>query len=61
MPNFIRMTRLIDSPLKAEGPSFFSGNIANLGSTLGRLDSAAIAVHDTGSIVSQDLTYRWEA
>ena len=55
------MTRLIDSPLKAEGPSFFSGNIANLGSTLGRLDSAAIAVHDTGSIVSQDLTYRWEA
>lgn len=60
LPNFIRMTRLIDSPLKAEGPSFFSGNIASLGRTLGRLDSAAIAVHDTGSIVSQDLTYRWK-
>ena len=60
LPNFIRMTRLIDSPLKAEGPSFFSGNIASLGRTLGRLDSAEIAVHDTGSVVSQQLTYRWK-
>jgi hypothetical protein len=60
LPNFIRMTRLIDNPLKADGPAFFSGNIASLGRTLGRLDSAAIAVHDTGSVVSQELSYRWK-
>jgi hypothetical protein len=54
------MTRLIDNPLKADGPAFFSGNIASLGRTLGRLDSAAIAVHDTGSVVSQELSYRWK-
>ena len=60
LPNFIRMTRLIDSPLKADGPTFFSGNIASLGRTLGRLDSANITVHDTGAVVTQQLTYRWK-
>jgi len=60
LPNFIRMTRLIDNPLKTDAPSFFSGNIASLGRALGRLDSASITVHDTGAIVSQDLVYRWK-
>lgn len=60
LPNFATMTRLIDTPLKTEGPSFFSGNIASLGRALGRLDSISITVHDTGSVVSQDVAYRWK-
>lgn len=60
LPNFIRMMRLIDNPLKTDGPSFFSGNIASLGRTLGRLDTASMTVHDTGAVVSQDLDYRWK-
>ncbi len=56
---FIRMTRLIDSPLKADGPAFFSGNIASLGRALGGLNSASIIVHDTGAVVTQELSYRW--
>ncbi|MGI8746010.1 MAG: hypothetical protein ACR2NN_26205 [Bryobacteraceae bacterium] len=60
LPHFIRMMRLIDNPLKAEGPSFFSGNLASLGRALGRLDSASITVHDTGAVVSQDVVYRWK-
>ena len=58
-PNFERMTRLIDNPMKQEGPMFFSQNVASFGrSILGRLDEASITIHDTGAVVSQSLTYK---
>ncbi len=57
LPDFEKMTRLIDNPLRGEGPMFFSQNVASLGRTLGRLTSATILVHDTGAVVSQNLTY----
>ena len=64
LPNFVRMMRLIDAPLAkatapdAAEPAFFSGNLASLGHTLGRVDSESIAVHDTGAVVTQSLVYR---
>jgi hypothetical protein len=58
LPNFIKLTRLIDNPLRSEGPPFFSGNLASLGATLDRLDTVSISVHDTGAVVEQTVTYR---
>ncbi|HEV2689327.1 MAG TPA: hypothetical protein VGV35_12260, partial [Bryobacteraceae bacterium] len=66
LPNFIKMTRLIDGPLTKETtsdqpePAFFSGNLASIGQTLARVDSESITVHDTGAIVTQSLVYKWK-
>jgi hypothetical protein len=66
LPNFIKMMRLIDAPLTKETtsdqpePAFFSGNIASLGQTLARVDSQSITVHDTGTIVTQSLVYKFK-
>jgi len=64
LPNFMKMMRLIDNPLAKQAtgdaaePAFLSGNIASLGQTLGRFGSESISVHDTGSIVTQDVVYK---
>ena len=60
LPNFIKLTRLIDNPLRTpDAPMFFSQNVGSLGqSMLGRLDSASMVVHDTGATVSQKLLYK---
>jgi hypothetical protein len=66
LPNFIKLTRLIDAPQAKETtsdqpePAFLSGNIASLGQALARVDSASITVHDTGSIVTQNVIYKWK-
>ncbi len=60
LPHFLKMTTLIDHPLKTDGPSFFFNNIGSLGMALGRLDSASITVRDSGSVVSEDVVYRWK-
>jgi hypothetical protein len=66
LPNFVKMMRLIDNPLSkqtTEGdeppePVFFSGNIGSLGQALSRIDSESIVVHDTGSMVTQNVVYK---
>jgi hypothetical protein len=64
LPNFVKMMRLIDNPLAkqtsgdAPEPAFFSGNIASLGQALSRIGSESIVVHDTGSIVTQNVVYK---
>ena len=60
LPNFIKLTRLIDNPLRMpDQPMFFSQNAGSLGqSMLGRLDSASMVVHDTGTVVTQKLVYK---
>jgi len=64
LPNFVKMTRLIDYPLAKDTgqnppePAFFSGNVASLGAALARIDSESIVVHDTGVKVTQNLVYR---
>jgi hypothetical protein len=64
LPNFVKMMRLIDNPLAKETsgdppePAFFSGNVASLGQTLARIGSQSIAVHDTGSIVTESVIYK---
>jgi hypothetical protein len=64
LPNFVKMMRLIDNPLAQQTtgdppePAFFSGNIASLGQSLGRIESESIAVHDTGSVVTQNVVYK---
>ncbi len=64
LPNFAKMMHLIDAPLAkdtppdAAEPAFFSGNLASLGQTLGRVDSESIVVHDTGAVVTQNVVYR---
>jgi hypothetical protein len=68
LPNFERMTRLIDFPqLPATAsdeqqppnePSYFSANLASLGRTLKRVDAATIVVHDTGSMLRESVVYR---
>ena len=58
------MMRLIDNPLAKQTtgdspePAFFSGNIASLGQALSRIGSESIVVHDTGSIVTQNVVYK---
>jgi hypothetical protein len=68
LPNFERMTRLIDFPQmlaasadQAEGagePPFFSGNLASLGRTLKRVDAATIVVHDAGTMLRESVVYK---
>jgi hypothetical protein len=66
LPNFMKLTRLIDGPLATGAsagqpePSFFSGNMGSFGQTLARVDSESITVHDTGAIVTQNLVYKWK-
>jgi hypothetical protein len=70
LPNFERMTRLIDfpqlpvaatpnddAPLGGE-PPYFSANLASLGRTLRRIDLATIVVHDAGSMLREQVVYR---
>ena len=69
IPNFERMMRLIDFPQAHVGPGdaggtsgrepmFYSENIASFGRVLGRLQSAAIAVHDAGGMLRETVDYR---
>ena len=64
LPQFERMTRLIDFPALRGGagdarePLFFSENIASLGRALGRIDSVSLESHDDGSAVTQTVVYR---
>jgi hypothetical protein len=66
LPNFERMTALIDFPQmppsdEPQGsgePPFFSGNLASLGRTLKRIDAATIVVHDAGTMVRESVVYK---
>ena len=61
LPNFERMTALIDFPQMPPGgaePPFFSGNLASLGRVLKRVDAATIVVHDTGSMLRESVVYK---
>jgi hypothetical protein len=63
LPNFERMTTLIDFPqqVPAGGPGeppYFSANLASLGRTLKRVDTAAIVVHDAGSMLRESVVYK---
>ncbi len=64
--NYTKMMTMLDYTRIAEGggdrrePQLFSQNIASLGRTLGRLDSASIIVHDTGTTVPQTVVYRFK-
>jgi hypothetical protein len=68
LPNFERMTKLIDfpqmpaasadAPEGAGEPPFFSGNLASLGRTLKRIDTATIVVHDAGAMLRESVVYK---
>lgn len=67
LPNFERITGLIDYPQvtiqsganpAAREPLFFSENLASLGRVLRRVQSAAIAVHDSGAMLRETVVYR---
>lgn len=63
LPNFMKMTRLIDNPLTNTGqgdqePAFFSRNVASLGQALASFESESITVHDSGAAVTQTVVYR---
>ncbi len=65
LPNFERMTRMIDFPQimpgagdQAREPMFFSENMASLGRALGRVQSAEMVVHDAGAVVRETLVYK---
>jgi hypothetical protein len=63
LPNFERMTKLIDFPVTPPDqpgaePLFFSANIASLGRTLKRIDSATITIHDAGAMLRESLVYK---
>ena len=59
---FTKMMRLIDHSQAPEtdpqDPQFFSQNVASLGRTMGRVETASIVVHDTGATVPQTVTYK---
>jgi hypothetical protein len=63
LPNFERMTELIDFPVtppdqQGAEPLFFSANVASLGRTLKRIDSATIVVRDAGALVRESVVYK---
>lgn len=71
LPNFERMTKLIDFPQlppptadepqagQAAGePPYFSANLASLGRVLKRVDAAAIVVHDAGTMLRESVVYK---
>jgi hypothetical protein len=62
LPNFERMTTLIDFPqLPPDGagePSYFSANLASMGRTLRRVDTASIVVHDAGTMLRESIVYK---
>jgi len=61
LPNFERMTTLIDFPQQVPGsgePPYFSANLASLGRTLKRIDSASIVVHDAGTMLRESVVYK---
>jgi len=67
LPNFERMTALIDFPQlpatsgdaqPAGEPPYFSANLASLGRTLKRVDTAAIVVHDAGTLLRESVVYK---
>lgn len=68
LPNFERMTALIDfpqmPPASADAqqggaePPFFSGNLASLGRVLKRIDAATIVVHDAGTMLRESVVYK---
>ena len=62
LPNFERMTTPIDFPqLPASGsgePPYFSANLASLGRTLKRIDTAAIVVHEAGTMLRESIVYK---
>jgi hypothetical protein len=64
LPNFELLTHALDQTnarsgmFRRDAEPFFSGNLASLGQSLGRVDSAAIAVSDRGDAVEQKVTYR---
>jgi hypothetical protein len=68
LPNFERMTKLIDFPQLPAAPSddaqtggeppFFSGNLASLGRTLKRIDIATVVVHDAGTMLRESAVYK---
>jgi hypothetical protein len=62
---YTKMMRLLDNSRgteSAEGtqrePWLFSENVASLGRTLNRVQTASIVVHDTGGAVPQTVIYR---
>jgi hypothetical protein len=60
LPNFERMTTLIDFPQRpADGsgePPYFSSNLASLGRSL--IGTASIVVHDAGTMLRESVVYR---
>ncbi len=63
LPNFERMMKLIDFPqgngnTPGREPMFYSENLASFGQVLHRVQSAAIAVHDQGSMLREAVVYR---
>jgi hypothetical protein len=62
LPNFERMTRLIDFPQMPADPNaepaYFSSNLASLGRTLKRMDAATIVVHDAGTLLRESVVYK---
>jgi hypothetical protein len=63
LPNFERMTKLIDfpqmpDPVAGGEPPFFSGNLASLARTLKRIDTATIVVHDAGTMLRESVVYK---
>jgi hypothetical protein len=64
LARFERLMTLVDYPARsaaqdnAREPLFFSENIASLGRTLGRIDSAFLESHDEGGAVRQTVVYK---
>jgi hypothetical protein len=68
LPNFERLSRLIDfpelrpipegAPDEGRQPMFYSENLASLGRWLVRVDSATLTRHDTGPLVRETVVYR---
>jgi hypothetical protein len=74
LPNFERMTRMIDfpqihvespggaaaagDPAQGREPMFYSENVASLGRALARVDAATITIHDVGSMLREAVVYR---